>query len=362
MKRIAALGVILIIMAYLIPVLGIKTQKEEEKSWFSTLIQNVENTTESEQSVEQSAKNEGKTPSDVETSEDGGENTSEERNTALDITVQIDGAVQTMDLEDYVAGVVAAEIPADYPADALSAQAVAARTYAMYKRAQGTDRDHPDAVVCDDYQHCAAFVDLEEEAGGLWGLGAHNSRKAIQDAVQETAGMIVTYGGEPIAAVFHAASGGQTESAQAVWGTDISYLVSVESEGEEPYQKKTTLTANEFRSILLEQYPKINLTGKPETWVTDTQRESSGRVSECTIGGVTIKATDLRTLLGLSSTNFEVGTTQDTITFSCTGYGHGVGLSQYGAKAMAEAGESWEDILLHYYSGTKIQQISVDES
>ena len=176
--------------------------------------------------------------------------------------------------------------------------------------------------------------------------------------MQQTEGRIVTYDGEPIAAVFHAASGGQTESAKAVWGTDISYLVSVDSAGEEEYRKKTTLTANEFRSVMLEHYPKINLTGKPETWVTDIEREKSGRVSQCTIGGVTVKATDLRTQLGLSSTNFEVGTTEDTITFSCTGYGHGVGMSQYGAKAMAEDGQSWEDILLHYYSGTKIERIS----
>lgn len=358
MKRIAALGMILIIMAYLVPVLCKETQKNEEKSFLSALIQNVEKQTESGNSVEQNAKNEGKTDSDVESMQDEPSNQSQTEDAPATITVQTDGTVRTMDLETYVAGVVAAEMPADYPEDALCAQAVAARTYAMYKRAQGTDSDHPDAVVCDDYRHCAAFADLEQDASELWGLKADTYRERIEQAVQQTEGRIVTYDGEPIAAVFHAASGGQTESAKAVWGTDISYLVSVDSAGEEEYRKKTTLTANEFRSVMLEHYPKINLTGKPETWVTDIEREKSGRVSQCTIGGVTVQATDLRTQLGLSSTNFEVGTTEDTITFSCTGYGHGVGMSQYGAKAMAEDGQSWEDILLHYYSGTKIERIS----
>lgn len=361
MKRIAALGIILIIMAYLIPVLCEQTQKNEENSWINALIQNVEKQTQSEQTVEQNAKNEGMESSDVETMQDVSDDQSQQVTAPATVTVQVDGEVRTMDLEEYVAGVVAAEMPADYPADALSAQAVAARTYVMYKRAQGTDSEHPDALVCDDYRHCAAFADLDEEAGELWGLKASSCRKVIEEAVRQTAGMIVTCDGEPIAAVFHAASGGQTESAKAVWGTDISYLVSVDSEETETYRKKTTFTANEFRSVMLECYPKINLTGKPETWVTNIERESSGRVSECTIGGVTVKAAELRTQLGLSSTNFEVGTTEDTITFSCTGYGHGVGMSQYGAKAMAEDGQSWEDILLHYYSGTKIQRISAEE-
>lgn len=266
-----------------------------------------------------------------------------------------------MDLETYVAGVTAAEMPASFPEEALKAQAIAARTFAQSRRICGGDDVHPDADVCDDYTHCAAYLDLETQAEEQWGSEAEEWKQKIEEAVRQTSGQIVTYGGEPITAVFHAACGSETESAADVWGADVPYLVSVDSTGDDAcpdYTSSVTFGAEEFRQIMLRKYEDINLTGMPETWFTDFTRTDAGNVLRCTVGGVHAKGTTLRSLLGLRSTNFTVSTTETSITFETTGYGHAVGMSQYGAKAMAEQGSTCNEILTHYYTGTEISEIT----
>lgn len=275
------------------------------------------------------------------------------------ISVQVDGEVREMALEDYVAGVVAAEISPDFPAEALKAQAVAARTYAAYKLANGRPEAHTDADVCDDYHHCAAYIDLAAEASARWGSEAETCENAIVDAVRATAGEVVTYEDEPIIAVFCAASGEKTEASADVWGSDVPYLKNVDSPGGEAcpkYKGEVRFTAKEFRDKISKILPSADLTGAPSTWFKASERSPAGGIKTVRLGGVQVTGTDLREALGLNSTNFTVKTTADSITFQTTGYGHGVGLSQYGAKYLAEQGEDYKAILSHYYTGTSIEK------
>lgn len=270
------------------------------------------------------------------------------------VTVLIDGTPTALPLEDYVAGVVAAEIPNDFPLEAIRAQAVAARTYAVYKMAAGRPDAHPDADVCDDFHHCAAYRDIAVETA------SGNDLARVQQAVQDTKGQILTYDGAPIAAVFHCVSGPRTEAARDVWGEDVPYLQSVVSPGGTAYsgyEAAVALSAAEFREKAAQAYPSADLSGPPDDWFKSSVRSDAGGVITVQLGGVTVEGTDVRELFGLQSTNFTITTTDDSITFHTIGYGHGVGLSQYGAKYMAEQGADYTEILAHYYPNTVLGNV-----
>ena len=267
------------------------------------------------------------------------------------VTVMLNGTPTELPLEDYVAGVVAAEIPNDFPEEALRAQAVAARTYAVYKLFRGRPEAHPEADLCDDYRHCAAWRDIAVETAA----GSDLSR--VQQAVQDTAGEILTYDGQPIAAVFHCVSGPRTEAARDVWGEDIPYLQSAVSPGGSAYngyEDAVTLSADDFRTAVADTFPSADLSGAPNTWFKASVRSEAGGVITVELGGVTVEGSAIRELFGLQSTNFTLTTTEDSITFHTIGYGHGVGLSQYGARYMAEQGASYAEILAHYYLNTAL--------
>lgn len=350
MKRLFLLGIIVILLVYIAPIGFQYYQNGGQKQEDVHTVQNVEIPKDSQASAGQNAENK----------ENATEQTEKTGSEESMLTVSVNGVVQKMPLEDYVAGAVAAEMPASFPAEALKAQAVAARTFAQYMKSLGTDSAHPDAVVCDDPTHCAAYVNLDAEAQDLWGDKAKEWSKKVKAAATDTAGKIVTYNGQPIAAVFHAAAAKETEAAVNVWGSDIPYLVAVDSAGDDEcpkYDASVTRSAEEFRQIMLAKYPDINLTGLPKTWFTDIQSTEAGGVTSCKVGGQEIKGTEVRELLGLNSTHFTITTTDTSITFHTQGYGHGVGMSQYGAKRMAEDGSSYEDILLHYYTGTSVADI-----
>lgn len=277
------------------------------------------------------------------------------------ITVSVDGEAQKMELEEYITGVVASEISPDFPIEAIKAQAVAARTYAVYKMYAGRSDTHPDADVCDDFHHCAAYKPIAEQVAN-WGDNGENYQNIIVQAVNDTKNLIVTYENKPIIAVFSAASGEMTESAKDVWGSDIPYLVNVESKGGDAcskYKQTVTFSLDEFRDIIKKAIPSADLTGKPETWFAASERSAAGGIKTVKLGSVQVSGTDLRETLGLNSTNFTVSTSEDSISFNTIGYGHGVGLSQYGAKYLAEQGKTYDEILTHYYTGTQIK--SLDE-
>lgn len=268
-----------------------------------------------------------------------------------------DGGVEEMTMADYLWCVVAAEMPASFEPEALKAQAVTARTYTAWKMGAG-EENHPEADVCTDINCCQAFLSREQAAAN-WGEAAQVYSEKISAAVAATDGEIMTYEGAPIQAVFFSSSAGRTEDAAAVWGNSVPYLVGVDSpEGEDVpnYYTEVTLTAQEFKETFLAAYPGADLSGAPETWFGSRTVTASGRVATLDVGGVTVKGTQLRSLFSLRSASFVVVPGADCVTFQVTGYGHGVGMSQYGANALAQQGKTYQEILNWYYTGIEISR------
>lgn len=271
---------------------------------------------------------------------------------SVTVRVQADGQVISLSMEDYLWRVVAAEMPASFELEALKAQAVAARTYTCYKMGHPSP-NHPDADVCDDITCCKAYI-TPEEAAANWGDSAQLYADKIARAVAETDALAVLYDGQPIQAVFHSSSAGHTQDAQAVWGNAVPYLVSVDSpEGDEvpSYQSQVTVSAQQFRDVFLARYPDADLSGAPPDWFDDLTDQPSVR----TVGGVEVPNTVLRSLFSLRSATFSIQPEEEQLTFSVTGYGHGVGMSQYGANKLAQEGMSFEEILKWYYTGVTVE-------
>ena len=256
-----------------------------------------------------------------------------------------EGTLTEMDMDTYLTGVVLAEMPASFEAEALKAQAVAARTYTQ--KASVTGGKHGDGSVCIQSSCCQAYI---TETDYLARGGTQDDLEKVRSAVTETSGIVLTYEGELIEAVYFSTSGGSTEDAAAVWGTDFPYLQSVSSPGEEGaahYTDTVTFTPEEVAALL-----GAELSGDPKTWFTITTYTEGGGVASMTIGGQVYKGTQLRSKLGLRSTAFSVEVSDSRITVTTRGYGHRVGMSQYGADAMAATGSTYEEILAHYYPGT----------
>lgn len=264
------------------------------------------------------------------------------------------GQVEELTMQEYLWRVVAAEMPAKFELEAMCAQAVCARTYTLWKA--GTNA-HENADLCDNSACCQAYI-TPEEAAGRWGSLTEVYTKHIASAVAKTDGQILTYEGKPIQAVFFSSSAPETEDAAAVWGSGLPYLMSVSSpEGEEVpnYRSSVVLTAEQVKHLVADSGLGIKLSGNPSGWIRNVSYTDSGRVAELEVGGVTLSGSAARSLFGLRSACFEVIEDEGTFTFSVTGYGHGVGMSQYGANAMAAEGSTWQEIVCHYYTGVLIQ-------
>lgn len=263
-----------------------------------------------------------------------------------------DGQVIQMDLEDYICRVVLGEMPASFETEALKAQAVAARTYTL-RCVLGGDK-HPEGAVCTDYRCCQEYREPESH---IRNGGTLASVEKVFDAVTETAGEVLYYDGKLIMATYFASAGGTTEDAREVWGSSVPYLTVVSSPAsDDAYNGETvTFSAEEFQSLL-----GVTLKGKPESWFGRVSYTVGGGVDMMRIGGKLYDGVDLRSIFGLRSTIFAVTTTDASITFETRGYGHRVGLSQYGADAMAVLGSSYQEILYHYYPGTMLSQYDPD--
>lgn len=263
-----------------------------------------------------------------------------------------------MTMAEYLPGVVRGEMPATFALEALKAQAVAERTFIYYHMQGGRKAAHPDADVCMDYRCCNAWVS-REQAKSNWGDNFEEYDRKILQSVEETDGQVMLYAGKPILAAFHSSSAGITAKSGDAWVSDLPYLVSVESpetaESVPNYYSVNTFTAEQFREKILAEEPEAVLEGSTKGWVTDLQKNSSGRVESATVGGVPIRGTRLRSILGLRSACFTVECGEEDITFRVTGFGHGVGMSQYGADALAREGKSWQEILRWYYRGVSIE-------
>ncbi len=261
-----------------------------------------------------------------------------------------DGTVEELDMDTYLVGVVLAEMPAYFETEALKAQAVVARTYTQ--KAYTTGGKHGDGSICTQPSCCQAYI---AEADYLEKGGTEENIEKIRSAVNATSGYVLTYEGALIEATYFSCSGGATEDAAAVWGTDYPYLQSVASPGEENaahYTDTVTFTAQEFQNAL-----GVSLMGELSGWIGDVTYTNGGGVETMVIGGETYKGTRLRSLLGLRSTAFTMTAKDDIITVTTKGYGHRVGMSQYGADAMAVSGSTYTEILAYYYQGTELTRV-----
>ena len=269
----------------------------------------------------------------------------------------------TMDLEEYVVGVVAAEMPASFEMEALKAQAVAARTLAVFKMkalgGKGCSR-YEGADVCSEFSHCQAWIS-DEQMKKNWGKSYEENLSKIKEAVFSTWGEIMTYNGKAIEVFFHSTSNGKTENVDEVFSTSLPYYDVVESPGDENgprYKAAVSFTIDEFIRKIKSKYKDSNITKENiRDQIKILSYTEGDRVKEIMIGGVKVKGTDFRNLFNLNSADFKLYFQGDKVVIETRGYGHGVGMSQVGADYMAEQGKDYREILHHYYQGIEIEKI-----
>ena len=285
-----------------------------------------------------------------------------EQNTAdRDISIRLldEGQVKVLSLDDYLKGVVSAEMPADFDIEALKAQAVAARTYTMYKLFVEPPANHPEADVCSDVGCCKAYIS-EQALRARWGASFDENTEKINHAVKSTDGQYLKYADEPILAVFHSSSPGKTERSENVWSRALPYLINVDSpetQGDVPnYVSTVEVLKSEYIDMIKQHFPAADFSSNPI--IGQVSQTEGGRVHEIVTGGVTVSGTDMRSIFGLRSAAFELSESGDNIVFTVSGYGHGVGMSQYGANVLAHSGSNYIEILSWYYPGTTLGSIT----
>lgn len=271
------------------------------------------------------------------------------------------GRTVTLPLETYVIGVVTAEMPSSFEPEALKAQAVIARSYALGKleaNAGAGDQNHGD--LCDDPGHCQAYYDkayLEKE----WGADFEEKYQKVTDAVTATAGQVLTYKGGLAQTFYHSTCGGKTASAKEVWGSEIPYLQSVTCKWDRDaprYRETFTVSLSDLPWLLGDGSSPCIAVAEGETVTvvpTVTGESDSGRIEAVSYAGLMFDAADFRRALGLNSTRFTLESDGETLSVTTYGFGHGVGLCQYGANGMAKAGKTYDEILSYYYQGTELK-------
>ena len=270
-----------------------------------------------------------------------------------------DGSIEELDLDEYLYGVVSAEMPANYEIEALKAQAIVARTYTIYKE-KTANAKHEGATICDDSNCCQAWISKEDRLARWEETNAEELWNKIVSSVDSTKGKIITYEGEPINAFFHSNSGGATEIPLNVWGgSGYTYLQVVETAGEDAYSQYSSeviLTKDDVIEKIKKNHPEIEINFDLEDSIKIKEYTDSGRIKTITFGNVNLSGVEARTLFGLKSANFEVKVDGNNIIFNVIGYGHGVGMSQTGADSMAKQGKTCEEIIKHFYSGVEISE------
>ncbi len=265
------------------------------------------------------------------------------------------GEIKETDLSEYLVGVLAAEMSPTFHEEALKAQAVAAYTYLLNKRAD-PDKSLNGADLSDNSATHQGYI-ASDERKEKWGDKADAYEEKLQNAVKEISGKIITYDGEPIIAAFHAINSGVTQSAQTVWGGDVPYLKSVNSPGDKlspDCMKTVALSATEF-SNLVSDVEGCSLNGEASEWIGKVKTNSDGYVQSVEIGSAELSGLEARDALGLRSAVFTYEYKDGNFIFTTNGYGHCVGMSQYGADYMARQGSTWEEIIKHYYQGVTVE-------
>lgn len=279
---------------------------------------------------------------------------------------QSTGVVNEVSARDFVRGAVAAEMPALFHSEALKAQAVAAHTFALHNML--VQRDNPDPALkgadfAADPSNMKVYI-TEKTAREFYGDNADIYWKKVCDAADSVLGYALEYDGEPIVAAYHAISSGVTEDAANVWSGSAPYLMPVESGGDllaPGYETTVKLTPAEVKAKLTAAYPDISLDGEPSGWFGEPLRSGSGYVLEIAAGSETLAGKDVRQALDLRSHDFTIDYGDGGFTFTVYGYGHGLGLSQYGADFLARQGLTFDEILGTYYTGAELISVTVEE-
>ncbi|GEN89577.1 stage II sporulation protein D [Oceanobacillus sojae] len=259
--------------------------------------------------------------------------------------------VENVPVEQYVAGVVSSEMPTEFEMEALKAQAVAARTFTVNFLLNGEKNGNYDLTDSTQHQVYKGEQELQEQ----WGAEYQEKMNKINQAVKETEGQIITYNKAPITASFFSTSNGYTENSEDYWESEVAYLRSVESPWDKnapEFTSQTTLSVAEVSEALqipLQDDKKIPM---------EISHTDSGRVKEITVAGNAFTGPEFRDKLGLRSSDFTIEQSDNHLIFTTQGYGHGVGMSQYGANGMAAEGKNYEDIIHYYYTDVEISQVS----
>lgn len=355
MKKLLIYVLILILISFTIPILFTKTFDEKievvslEETKGNNDIVEVENTNQSEEN--KTSEEQKKEPTAI--------YDYKQYNTVKVLHTKTN-TVEEIPLDEYLYGVVSAEMPANFEKEALKAQSTVARTYTIYKIIHNSGK-HKDADICDDSTCCQAWITKEERLSKWEEKDRESNWNKIVNSVEETKGKIITYEGEPINAFFHSNSGGTTEIPVNVWGgNDYPYLQTVETSGEDVYAQyysEVTLSKNELIQKMMSKYSDFSINFESEDYIQISEHTDSGRVKTIKIGNKNLSGVEARTIFSLKSANFEVKKENDNIIFSVIGYGHGVGMSQTGADSLAKEGKNYEEIIKHFYTGVEITDL-----
>lgn len=270
-----------------------------------------------------------------------------------------DEEVVTLTEEDFLIRTLAMEMSPATHEEALKAQAVAAYTYYARRRQAQAEKADPALKGADFAAPNAKFPAeyTEEKLRERWGAQYDTNYEKLAAAVKAVRGVAITHGGKLIDACYHAISCGSTEDAETVWGADIPYLQAVASPGDRlspTYASTVTLTAAEVRDALLKELPDLTLGDDPAAWFSAPILSEAGTVAQQPVGNAQLAGTRVRALFGLRSAAFAVTYQDGSFTFTVKGFGHGVGMSQYGADYLARQGYSYEEILHYYYTDVTV--------
>lgn len=263
-----------------------------------------------------------------------------EKENTINVNAIIGDNIVSLNLEEYVKGVVACEVPASFDSEALKAMSVAARTFALYKISKGKSIKTTVSDQC--------YID-NDKMKSKWKSNYNKYYTKISNAVNDTKGEYMTYNDKVIIAFYFSISNGKTENVENVFSQKLDYLVSVDSS----WDKKSNYNEKKIKIKVIDFLKKLNIKDN-KIYDIKIDRSSTNRVNNIKINNSNYKGTKFRSLLGLRSTDFNITYDNDFVYIHTVGYGHGVGMSQYGANYMAYDGYSYDEILKHYYTGIKI--------
>ncbi len=275
----------------------------------------------------------------------------------VEVYISKENKVEKVPLEEYVLSVISSEMPATFHEEALKAQSILARTFVINKLISGCS-NIKEGNICDT-THCQVYLNINERKK-TWGEDGEEYLKKLKEVVKETKGKVLAYNDKLVKyPQYFSTSSGNTEDAVSVFSEDVPYLKSVESPGEEispKYESEISLSLSDFKNKIKKDIPNSNLGKNINEEVKILNRNTGGTVDDIKIGEAVIKGKEFRKILSLNSANFTIEILDDKINIKCLGYGHGVGMSQWGANVMAREGKKYDEILEHYFKGSKIEE------